>query len=240
MPSAAVLVVDDDPRIRDLLRLYLERDGCRVSEAPDGASALSMADGRRFDLVLLDVMLPGMDGFEVCRRLRETSDAAVILLTARSGDSDKVVGLDLGADDYVVKPFSPRELMARVRVQLRRRRPVTADDPVLLADGLRLDPVAVRADLDGRELSLTASEFRLLHALMQRPMRVFTRDELVGTLHPDEDPGIVDRTVDVHLGRLRGKLGDRPDAPRFITTVRGVGYRFGGTVRELRPKAASA
>ena len=146
---ATVLIVDDDPQIRDLLRLYVEREGHRAAFAADGPEALAVAGRSRPDLVLLDVMLPGLDGFEVCRQLREVSDVPVVLLTARSGDSDKVVGLDIGADDYIIKPFSPRELMARVRVQLRRRRPPSQDEPVLVADGLMLDPGAVEVTLDG-------------------------------------------------------------------------------------------
>ena len=234
-----MLVVDDDTNIRKLLRLYLERDRYRIAEAEDGPAALREAQQRRFDVVLLDVMLPGIDGMEVCRRLRETSDMPIILLTARSGDSDKVVGLDLGADDYVVKPVSPRELMARVRAQLRRHRPSEAEAPVLVADGLRLDPNAVRVELAGLPVALTATEFRLLHAFMQRPMRVFTRDDLINAVHGEPDPGIVDRTIDVHLGRLRRKLGDDASRPRFIDTVRGVGYRFAQRVDRLGPDSAS-
>jgi len=221
-----VLVVDDDAKIRALLRLYLERDGHRVVEAEDGPGAMRAMREQACDLVLLDVMLPGLDGFEVCRQLRAETDAAIVLLTARGGDPDKVVGLDLGADDYVVKPFSPRELMARVRAHLRRRSPAPSDLPVLASDGLVVDPNRVTARLDGTELRLTASEFRLLVALMQRPSRVFTRDELIESIHGDQDPGIIDRTIDVHLGRMRRKLRDRSEAPRFIGTVRSVGYRF--------------
>jgi DNA-binding response OmpR family regulator len=238
MTAATILVVDDDPNIRRLLRLYLERERLRVIEVGDGQAALAEAAERRFDLVLLDVMLPGIDGIEVCRRLREGSDVPIILLTARSGDSDKVVGLDLGADDYVVKPFSPRELMARVRAQLRRHQPPQVEEPVLAADGLRLDPNAVRVELGGTEVALTATEFRLLHALMLRPTRVFSRDELITAVHGDEDPGIIDRTVDVHLGRLRRKLRDEPARPRYIDTVRSVGYRFAQPVERLDPEPA--
>jgi DNA-binding response OmpR family regulator len=227
-----VLVVDDDDGIRGVLRLYLERDGHLVTDAADGQAALALVADRQFDLVLLDVMLPGVDGLEICRRLREAGDTPIILLTARSGDSDKVVGLDLGADDYVVKPFSPRELMARVRAQLRRRRPPAMVQPILVADGLRLDPNAVQVEVDGREVGLTASEFRLLHALMRNPARVLSRDELIDALHGDDDPGIVDRTVDVHLGRLRRKLGDRAASPRFVDTVRSMGYRFAQPVHD--------
>jgi DNA-binding response OmpR family regulator len=223
---ATVLVVDDDPKIRELLRLYVEREGHRATFAGDGPEALAAAQQVRPDLVLLDVMLPGLDGFEVCRRLREETDVPVVLLTARSGDSDKVVGLDIGADDYVVKPFSPRELMARVRVQLRRRRSASEDEPLLSADGLVLDPNAVEVTLNNRPISITPGEFRLLHALMRRPGRVFSRDELIDELHGDDDPGIIDRTIDVHLGRLRRKLGDDAGEPRFIGTVRTMGYKF--------------
>jgi DNA-binding response OmpR family regulator len=233
MGAPRVLVVDDDANIRSLLRLYLERERVRVAEAGDGHAALDEVASGRFDLVLLDVMLPGIDGMEVCRRLRETSEVPIILLTARSGDSDKVVGLDLGADDYVVKPFSPRELMARVRAQLRRHRPAEADAPVLAADGLRLDPNAVRVELGGEPIALTATEFRILHAMMQRPTRVFSRDDLITAVHGDDDPGIIDRTIDVHLGRLRRKLRDDPSRPRYIDTVRSVGYRFAQPVERL-------
>ena len=223
-----------------MLRIYLERDGHRVTDAADGTAALALAADRRFDLVLLDIMLPGVDGFEVCRRLREIGDTPIILLTARSGDSDKVIGLDLGADDYVIKPFSPRELMARVRAHLRRRRGPATLEPILAAEGLQLDPNGVRVELDGREVGLTASEFRLLHALMRNPARVLSRDELIDALHGGDDPGIVDRTVDVHLGRLRRKLGDDAASPRFIGTVRSVGYRFAQPVHRQEEGAAQA
>ena len=234
---ATVLVVDDDPKIRDLLRLYVSRDGHRVVFAADGLEALRAAEEQAPDLVLLDVMMPGLDGFEVCRRLRETSDIPIVLLTARSGDSDKVVGLDLGADDYVVKPFSPRELMARIRVQLRRRRAAQADRPVLVSGDLVVDPNAMEVELEGRQVALTAIEFRILYALMQRPGRVLSRDELIDAVHGYEDPGILDRTVDVHIGRLRRKLGDPVAASRFVATVRQAGYKFVAPVEERAAKA---
>ena len=227
---AAVLVVDDDPKIRELLRLYLDRDGHQVVFAADGAEALAAAAERTPDLVLLDVMLPRIDGLEVCRRLREQGDVPILLLTARSGDSDKVIGLDLGADDYVVKPFSPRELMARVRAQLRRRRTPAVDLPVLNADGLEVDPNGMEVRLRGRRLVMTTFEFRLLHALMSRAGRVFARDELIEAIHAADDAEILDRTIDVHIGRLRRKLGDRAAAPRYVATVRSVGYKFVATV----------
>lgn len=232
-----ILIVDDDPKIRDLLRLYVERERHRVVEAEDGRGAIAAVERSRPDLVLLDVMLPGLDGIEVLRRIRSVTQVPVMLLTARSGDGDKVIGLDSGADDYVVKPFSPRELMARVRVQLRRHAPANTEEPALVSGPLTLDPSAVEVLLDGRRLDLTPFEFRLLHALMQRAGRVLTRDALITAIHGDHDPGIIDRTIDVHLGRLRRKLGDDAAAPRFIGTARSVGYRFVGEV-EKRPVAA--
>jgi len=227
---SAVLVVDDDPKIRELLRLYLDRDGHQVVFAADGVEALAAAAERKPDLVLLDVMLPRIDGLEVCRRLREQGDVPILLLTARSGDSDKVIGLDLGADDYVVKPFSPRELMARVRAQLRRRRTPAVDLPVLNADGLEVNPNGMEVRLRGRPLVMTTFEFRLLHALMSRAGRVFARDELIEAIHATNDGEVLDRTIDVHIGRLRRKLGDRAAAPRYVATVRSVGYKFVATV----------
>jgi DNA-binding response OmpR family regulator len=234
---ATILVVDDDPKIRDLLRLYVERDGHRAVFAADGVEALEVARASHPALVLLDVMLPGLDGLEVCRRLRDASDVPIVLLTARSGDSDKVIGLDLGADDYVIKPFSPRELMARLRVQLRRRVAVARERPVLHAPGLTVDPNAVEVELDGRPKPVTPTEFRLLYALMERPGWVYSRDELISVMHGDDDPGVMDRTIDVHLGRLRRKLDDDATRPRFIATVRTVGYKFVAPV-EKQPAGA--
>ena len=234
---ATVLLVDDDPKIRELLRLYIEREGHRTLFAADGERALEVALRSKPDLVLLDVMLPGLDGFEVSRRIRDASDVPILLLTARSGEGDKVIGLDMGADDYVVKPFSPRELMARVRALLRRRLEAEQDEPVLVADGLELDANAVEARLDGLLLDLTPFEFRILRGLMRRPGRVFSRDDLIDAIHGDDDPGIIDRTIDVHLGRLRRKLGDDAANPRFIATVRTVGYKFLPAVERREPAA---
>jgi DNA-binding response OmpR family regulator len=238
-PRATVLVVDDDAEIRNLLRVYLEREGHRAVEAADGMAALACARSEPIDLVLLDVMLPGVDGLEVCRRLRDVSDTPILLLTARSGDADKVLGLDLGADDYVVKPFSPRELMARVRAHLRRRRLPAPAAAILEGGGLAVDPNAMEVRLNGHPVVVTATEFRLLYTLMGRPSRVFTRDELIDAVHGGDDPGIIDRTIDVHLGRLRGKLGDRAERPRFIGTVRSIGYRFLPSVTRSEPGAVS-
>ncbi|MEP6681188.1 MAG: response regulator transcription factor [Chloroflexota bacterium] len=233
---ATILLVDDDPKIRELLRLYVEREGHRAQFAADGEAAVESALRSPPDLVLLDLMLPGLDGFEVCRRIRDSSDVPILLLTARSGEADKIIGLDMGADDYVVKPFSPRELMARVRAMLRRRlRRLEEEEPVLRAEGLDLDPSAVEARLDGDLLDLTPFEFRLLHGLMRRPGHVLSRDVLIDAIHAGDDPGIIDRTIDVHLGRLRRKLGDDATSPRFIATVRTVGYKFVAAVTRSEP-----
>ena len=238
---ATILLVDDDPKIRDLLRLYVEREGHRALFAADGEAAVETALRARPDLVLLDVMLPGLDGFEVCRRIRDTSAVPIVLLTARSGEGNTVIGLDMGADDYVVKPFSPRELMARVRALLRRRRiEADQDEPLLVAGPLQVDQNAVEARLDGARLELTPFEFRILRGLMRRPGRVFSRDDLIDAIHGEGDPGIFDRTIDVHLGRLRRKLGDDAARPRFIATVRTVGYRFVAPVERRERRTASA
>ena len=238
---ATVLLVDDDPKIRELLRLYVERDGHRTLDAANGEVAVTTALRARPDLVVLDVMLPGLDGFEVAHRIRAASDVPILMLTARSGDSDKVVGLDVGADDYVVKPFSPRELMARIRALLRRRRlDVQRDEAVLEADGLQVDPNAVEVRLDGATLELTPFEFRLLIGLMRRPGRVFSRDDLIDAIHGHDDPGIIDRTIDVHMGRLRRKLGDDATDPRFIGTVRTIGYKFIPPVEKRDPSGTAA
>jgi len=238
---ATVLLVDDDPKIRELLRLYVERDGHRTLDAANGEVAVTTALRARPDLVVLDVMLPGLDGFEVAHRIRAASDVPILMLTARSGDSDKVVGLDVGADDYVVKPFSPRELMARIRALLRRRRlDAQRDEAVLEADGLRVDPNAVEVRLDGATLELTPFEFRLLIGLMRRPGRVFSRDDLIDAIHGHDDPGIIDRTIDVHMGRLRRKLGDDATDPRFIGTVRTIGYKFIPPVEKRDPSGTAA
>jgi DNA-binding response OmpR family regulator len=224
-----ILVIEDDPDIALSLRLKLERDGgFEVRTAGDGAAGLRMAVERPPDLVLLDVNLPGMDGFEVCRQLRgdpATSSTPVIMLTARIDESDRVAGLDLGADDYITKPFSPKEALARIRAVLRRSER-SADGPETLADGtLRIDVGARRADVAGRELALTRKEFDLLVELIRRRGRVLTRERLLETVWGYDYPGET-RTVDVHVRRLRQKLGTPVD--ERVETVVGVGYRYRG------------
>jgi DNA-binding response OmpR family regulator len=228
--KATVLVVDDEPTIVEIVSRYMERAGFEAHEAHDGLEALEVAERHRPDLVVLDLMLPSIDGIEVMRRLHERPGPriAVILLTARGEESDRLVGLRQGADDYVVKPFSPAELVARVEAVLRRgAAPPEPDEeaPPIEHGPLRVEPASRRVFLDGAELSLTHREFDLLAYLAARPGRVFSRDQLMEAVW--EYPFYNDTsTVTVHVRRLRAKLGDDSAEPRFIETVWGVGYRF--------------
>ena len=234
MPAAAaptVLIVDDDPNVVALTRLYLERDGYRVLAAADGARGLALARQERPHLVVLDVMLPRLNGLDVCRALRrepDTQSMPIIMLTARVEEEDRLAGLDLGADDYVTKPFSPRELAARVRAVLRRAAAVIpGDEPVTLSAGpVVLDAAARRVTAAGAEVRLTPTEFRLLALLMRRPGRTFTREEIIDSVLGDDFDGF-DRTVDVHVSGLRRKLAAAPGgSAKLIQTVYGSGYRF--------------
>ena len=221
-----ILIAEDDRGIASLVAMYLEREGFATRIAADGRAALACAQESPPRLVILDLMLPGIDGWEVCRELRRRSDVPILMLTARDDEIDRVTGLTLGADDYVVKPFSPRELVARVKAILRRVQPRLADEPEQLAHGaLALDIEQRKVTLDGQRLTLTPSEYTLLLALMRRPGRVFTRQELLDALYPDGD-AVVDRVVDVHIGKLRHKIESNPAEPFYILTVRGVGYQF--------------
>jgi len=227
--SATVLVVDDEPTIVEIVGRYLERAGFEAYTAPDGYKALDLATEHRPDLVVLDVMLPGIDGIEVMERLQELAGPpiAVILLTARGEESDRLVGLRNGADDYVVKPFSPAELVARVEAVLRRTAaPAAAEEmPPIVHGPLRVEPASRRVILDGEEVTLTMREFDLLAFFAANPGRVFSRDQLMEAVWGE--PWFDDTsTVTVHVRRLRAKLGDDPAEPRFIETVWGVGYRF--------------
>ncbi|MFB9371480.1 response regulator transcription factor [Kitasatospora sp. NPDC001664] len=229
-PTARILVVDDDPTVAEVVTGYLLRAGFQVDRAADGPSALAAAAAHRPDLVVLDLMLPGIDGLEVCRRLRERPDGAglpVVMLTAKGDEADRVLGLELGADDYVTKPFSPRELTLRVQSVLRRG-PARAPQPAVLSAGdLLLDPVGRRSFRAGRELSLTLREFDLLEFLLRHPGTAFSREELMREVWGWE---FGDRsTVTVHIRRLREKIEDDPAAPELITTVWSVGYRFDPT-----------
>jgi two-component system alkaline phosphatase synthesis response regulator PhoP len=219
-----ILVVDDEPSIVKLVAAYLRPEGYEVMTAVDGPSGLKAARTFKPDILVLDIMLPGMDGLELLQQLRRESQAYVILLTARTEETDKIVGLSVGADDYVTKPFSPRELTARIKAALRRlhQRSDRGDDTaVLVFRHLRLDAAARRVTVDDNSVELTAIEFDLLKALAENPGRVFTREQLLERVWGGEYFGEF-RVVDVHLGHIRQKLG----RPELIATVRGVGYRF--------------
>ncbi|MER5305237.1 response regulator transcription factor [Streptomyces lasiicapitis] len=226
-PGARVLVVDDDRTVAEVVTGYLDRAGYEVEHAEDGPTALERAAARRPDLVVLDLMLPGMDGLEVCRRLRERVPVPVIMLTARGDEDDRILGLEIGADDYVTKPFSPRELVLRVESVLRRSQasaPAPRPAPLLRAAGLAVDPAARRATKNGAELALTVREFDLLTFFLRHPGRAFGREELMREVWGWDFGDL--STVTVHVRRLRGKVEDDPAAPRLVQTVWGVGYRL--------------
>lgn len=232
MDSATILVVDDEQPIVDLVQSYLLAEGYQVHTASDGAKALTVARAVKPDLVVLDVMLPGIDGIEVLRRLHQDSAVYVLLLTARSEELDKIVGLAVGADDYMTKPFSPRELVARVKAILRRNRPQTEaggekERPSLVFESLLIDPERREVYHEGTLVELTPREFDLLYALASAPGRVFTREQLLANVWGRDFAGI-DRVIDVHVGLLRRKLEVNPNAPLLVQTVRGVGYKFTG------------
>lgn len=232
MPEeTTVLVVDDDHKLISLVRMYLEREGFQVVAAYDGPQALELFDRHTPGFVILDLMLPKIDGITLCRQLRKASNVPILMLTAKVDEVDKLVGLSVGADDYVTKPFSPRELVARVRAILRRAIPPKAAAPRLSRGDLLMDLERHEVSVEGREVRLTPIEYKLLQALMEFPGRVFTRDQLLAHVYAFDEAVVVDRTVDVHIGKLREKLGDDPVRPRFIQTVRGVGYKLVGNDR---------
>ncbi len=224
-PRGSVLVVDDERTITEVVSRYLERAGYETRVAGDGPRALELAGADRPDLVVLDLMLPGMDGLEVMRRLRERDGVSVILLTAKGEATDRVIGLRLGADDYVVKPFSPAELVARVDAVLRRVDTSAEPEEPIAFDGLELDPVARRVTVRGEEAELTVREYELLLHLVRHPGQAFSRDQLMDSVwqysfYSDTS------TVTVHVRRLRAKIEEEPSNPRWLQTVWGVGYRF--------------
>ena len=225
-PMIHALMVEDDARLAQLTAEYLERHGLVVTVVHDGVAGLEQARRHRFDVLLLDLMLPGMDGVELCRRLRQRSDMPVIMLTARGEEADRVLGLEMGADDYMPKPFSPRELLARIRAVVRRARGQSGPrSEVVAVEDLVLDPGTHCATLDGRDLELTGYEFSLLQALARRAGRVLAREQLMELARGNAEEAF-DRSVDVHISRIRQKLGDDPRRPRRIKTIRGVGYKY--------------
>jgi DNA-binding response OmpR family regulator len=232
MSGPTILLVDDEPPIIDLVRGYLEREGFAVRTATDGPSAVAAVRDLGPDVVILDVMLPGFDGIEACRQIRSFSDAYVLMLTARSEEIDRVVGLSVGADDYLTKPFSPRELVARVKALLRRPRTIPVGADAVAPSGQGTGPAGLAVDLprrivsvDGRRANLTTTEFEILAMLLRDPGVVVGRQALLDAVWGIDFVGD-DHLVDVHVANLRRKLGDDADAPRFIETVRGAGYRL--------------
>jgi DNA-binding response OmpR family regulator len=221
----SVLFVEDDPRLARLTAAYLESHGVRVTHVADGLAGLQRASTEHFDVVLLDLMLPGLDGREVCRRIRLQSDLPIVMVTARDGEVDRVLGLELGADDYVSKPFSSPELLARLRANVRRARGLAGPNASqqLTVGPLRLDLGARSATLAGQPLALTTYEFNLLQVLAARAGRVLGREQLLELVTGSAEEAF-DRSVDVHISRLRQKLGDDARDPRLLKTVRGVGY----------------
>jgi DNA-binding response OmpR family regulator len=229
MNDTRILIVDDEPELRRMLRKYLINEGFTADEVPTGSEAITYLNATVPDLVILDVGLPDIDGFEVLRQIRMSSEVPVIMLTARAGEIDRVVGLSVGADDYVTKPFSPRELVARINAVLRRgRASESSNADILDFNGLHIDVTSREVRADGDPVEMSALEFNLFVALAENPNRVFSRQQLLDRVWGWDHYG-VDRVVDVHIGNIRKAIGDDASAPRFIATVRGAGYKFIGT-----------
>jgi two-component system, OmpR family, phosphate regulon response regulator OmpR len=233
MNAGRILIVDDDERLAEMLGTYLRSRGFEVEQRVDGSSGLRALEAGRFDIVVLDVMLPDLDGLEVLRRLRTRSTVPVLMLTARGEDTDRIVGLELGADDYLPKPFNPREVVARLTAILRRGRPLSAEveQDVLRFGRLEIDRAAHEARLDGKVCLLTAHQFEILRVLAERVGRVQTREQLMQAVR-GEDLDEFDRSIDVHVSRIRAAIEDDPKHPRRIRTVRAVGYVFAPLAEE--------
>jgi DNA-binding response OmpR family regulator len=223
--NETILIIEDEPKVARLARDYLEQGGFRVLVAADGVAGLAMARGEHPELVVLDLMLPAMDGLDVCRALRRESDVPIIMLTARAEEADRLIGLELGADDYITKPFSPRELVARVRALLRRAKGTVYQPGIIRAGDLVIDIDAHRLTRAGENIHLTRFEFNLLIILAQHPGQIFARAQLLERLHGVTFDGY-DRSVDAHVKNLRRKIETDPTEPRYILTVYGVGYKF--------------
>lgn len=223
--KGVILVVEDDPNTSALVVTYLDREGFTTITASDGEEALRLARKRSPCFIILDIMLPEIDGWEVCRQVRKFSDVPILMLTAREEEIDRVMGLSIGADDYVVKPFSPRELVERVKAILRRTRPAVRQEVLFKYHQLELNHTKHRVTLAGNPINLTGSEYKLLYTLMGSPGRVFSRNELLAAIY-DHGEIVVDRVIDVHIGNLRQKIEEQAGKPRYIQTVRGFGYRF--------------
>jgi DNA-binding response OmpR family regulator len=228
LPSIKILLVEDDARLAQLTARYLESHSVLVTIATDGVEGQAEALRRQYDCVVLDLMLPGRDGIEVTRELRARTDVPIVMVTARGEEADRVLGLEVGADDYVTKPFSPRELLARIRATVRRVRGQAGPaKQAIRVGGLVLDPQRMTVTLDDKPVELTAYEFAILRALAQRPGQVLSREQLLDLAKGSAELSF-DRSIDVHVSRLRAKLGDDSRSPRILKTVRGVGYLLAG------------
>ena len=227
-PTIKVLLVEDDTRLAQLTARYLESHGVVVTIAHDGIEGQAEALRRQYDCLVLDLMLPGRDGLEITRELRARTDVPIVMVTARGEEADRVLGLEVGADDYVTKPFSPRELLARIRATVRRVRGQAGPaQQTITVGGLVLDPQRMTVTLDGKSVDVTAYEFSILRALAQRPGRVLSREQLLDLAKGSAELSF-DRSIDVHVSRLRAKLGDDSRSPKILKTVRGVGYLLAG------------
>lgn len=220
-----ILVVDDEPQISRVLKGYLENAGYRVVSALDGKTALSVFDREKPDFVILDLNLPGLDGLEICRTIRETSNVPILMLTARSEEADRIIGLELGADDYIVKPFSPREIVVRVKTIFRRVNTDQYENTLINTGNLTIDIQKHTVELDGRQIDLTPTEFDILTTMARQPRRVFSRQQLLEYITDNLYEGY-DRTIDTHIKNLRNKLETDPKNPSMIHTVFGLGYKF--------------
>ncbi|MDX2496211.1 MAG: response regulator transcription factor [Desulfuromusa sp.] len=224
--TAKILIVEDDKNTANLVATYLQKEGFVVLIENDGEKGLQTAREKQPSLVILDLMLPNIDGLEICRRLRSESNLPILMLTAREEEIDRVLGFSLGADDYVVKPFSPRELVERVKAILRRVQPaIEVETQILKCGQLQLDPGKHKVSLSGKIINLTTSEYKLLHVLMAAPGRVFSRVELLQQFYEQEE-AVIERVIDVHINKLRQKIEPDSGHPTFVETVRGFGYRF--------------
>jgi two-component system alkaline phosphatase synthesis response regulator PhoP len=228
--NETILLIEDEPKITKLARDYLEQGGYRVLSATDGTIGLAMARREHPDMIVLDLMLPGMDGLDVCRALRRESDVPIIMLTARVEEADRLIGLELGADDYITKPFSPRELVARVRALMRRVKGNVYQQGILRTGDLVIDLDGHSVSLAGKSIHLTRFEFTLLATMVRQPGKTYSRAQLLDSLHGVATAGY-DRSIDAHIKNLRRKLEPDPNEPRYILTVYGVGYKFSDEVQ---------
>lgn len=227
MPKKRILVVEDDPHIADLIRLYIEKEGWDSVLAKNGAEALSLFKHFPVELIVLDIMLPDMDGIEVLKEIKKEQSVPVIFLTAKSEEIDKILGLELGADDYVTKPFSPKELIARMKAIFRRINPPHDNKQYMIhIHDLEMDSQKMEVKLKGKSIRISGLEFSLLFFMASHPGQVFTRNQLMESMYPENDVLVIDRTVDVHIKNLRKKLNDPAKQPKYIESVFGIGYRF--------------